>query len=250
MRIALSLLAVMITPLVSGAGQQATFLGIVTDSTTGTPLSGATVSFVEAALADITDDVGGFQVSGIGSGIHTILVRAVGFEPWGMRLQIDVEAGMEVEIGNINLVPSSYELDPIEVEGEAYKLSPGFSGFQHRMRTEDGTFVTIEEIRRLAPQKTSDILKRVPGFRTLEGGTVTSTRGIPSLRQGFDLCATEFYIDGVHSGMDTVDDIMPSSIAGMEIYSGSSTIPATFRGPGNALCGVVAIWTTDGIRGR
>lgn len=235
---------------VAGAGQQATFLGIVSDSTSGSPVPGATVSFVEAALADITDNGGEFHVSGIGSGVHTILVRAVGFEPWGMRLQIDVEDGMEVEIGNINLVPSTYALDPIEVEGEADRVSPGFAGFQHRMRTEDGTFLTIDQIRRIAPQKTSDLLKRVAGFRTLESGAVTSTRGIPSMQSGFDLCATEFYIDGVYSAMETVDDIMPDAIAGIEVYSGSSTIPATFRGPGNALCGVVAIWTTDGIRGR
>ena len=251
MRIVVTLLAIMTIPLATGAGQHATFFGIVTDSTTGLPMPGVTVSFFEAALADITDDQGVFQVAGIGSGTHTILIRAMGYEPWGMRLNIDVQDGMEVEVGNINLVPSSYELDPIEVEGDAYRRSPGFAGFQHRMRTEDGTFITIEDIERLAPHRTSDILKRVAGFRTLESGSVTSTRGVPSIMDGFSLCATEFFIDGVHSGsMDTIDDIMPTAIAGIEIYSGSSTIPATFRGTGNARCGVVAIWTTDGLRGN
>jgi Carboxypeptidase regulatory-like domain/TonB-dependent Receptor Plug Domain len=236
---------------VGAASQQATFLGTVTDSVTGLPLPGATVSFVESARASITDDAGSFTIAGIESGLHTILIRALGYEPWGMRMQVTVTDGMEVEIGHILLVPQSARiLDPIEVEGEAAHRSPGFTGFEHRMRTEEGTFITVEDIRRIAPQNTADLLKRVPGFRTLASGTVASTRGIPSMKDGFDLCSVDYFVDGVHTVMESVDNIMPNAIAGIEVYRGSASIPAAFRGPGNARCGVVAIWTLDGLRGN
>lgn len=90
----------------------------------------------------------------------------------------------------------------------------------------------------------------VHGFKVNRAGDVASLRGIPSLLEGFNSCPVEYYIDGVHSGMESMDNIIPTAIAGIEIYRGPSTTPAIFLGTGNRKCGVIAIWTKHGSRRR
>jgi hypothetical protein len=92
-------------------------------------------------------------------------------------------------------------------------------------------------------------MRRIPGFNvTAEGGTfsVSGGRGVPSISQGFSRCHIDYYIDGVHADGAIIDDVLPTSIAAMEVYSGSATIPPSFRVSGNPRCGVVVIWTKTG----
>lgn len=231
--------------------QQAAFIGLVTDSATGTVLPGISVAAVEAQRVTVTDDKGHFRLEGIETGRHTILVRAFGYEPWAMRFNLTVVPGMEIDLGAVALTgQAATELDPITVEGEEYLNSPSFQAFVRRMRTEKGTFFTAADIESEAPSRTSDLLRKVQGFRTLGTGDIASTRGIPSIRDGFSLCTVEYYVDGIHASLATLDQVSPGSIAGMEIYRGAASTPPIFQGVGNSKCGVVAVWTKGGRPGE
>ncbi len=122
--------------------------------------------------------------------------------------------------------------------------------FLFRMRTEQGTFLTYEDIERIDPVNTSDIIRRVTGFNTTQGGRVTSRRAGTVGLSSFGACEAQYYIDGTRSTAPTIDVILPHTIAGIEIYRGSATVPPIFNSPSDANCGVIAIWTKDGIGGR
>ena len=238
-------------PLPGLTAQHAAFVGVVTDSASGAPLPSVRVTLVELDRHVATDERGVFRLEEIHSGEHTVLVRHVGYEPWAIRLRVNVTEGMEIDLGPVILTQqAAVGLDPIRVEGEEYVNSAGWTAFLGRMRTEKGTFFTADDIRKSAPSRLSDFLRRVEGFRMSPSGDMASTRGIPSISEGFSACAVEYYIDGVHAAMGSVDNIVPSVVAGIEIYRGASSTPHMYRGIGNAKCGVVAIWTMDGVPGR
>lgn len=52
-----------------------------------------------------------------------------------------------------------------------------------------------------------------------------SRRGIPRMSEWSADCVIEYYVDGVFADGSIVDEVLPNAIAGMEVYSGSATIP-------------------------
>lgn len=244
-----AVLAVVLTiPLTA---QKAAFIGIVADSASGSTLSGISVTAVEAQRQTTTDNQGRFRLEGIETGLHTVLVRGMGYEPWALRFNLTVVPGMEVDLGRVVLTGQpALELDPIAVEGEEYLNNPSFQAFQRRMRTEKGTFFTASDIAAEAPARTSDLLRKVQGFRTLGNGDIASTRGIPSIMDGFSQCTVAYYVDGVHASLTTLDNVNPNALAGVEIYRGAASTPHIYQGVGNSKCGVVAVWTKGGRPGE
>lgn len=224
----------------------AAFFGTVVDSATGDPMLGVEITMAEADLHDTTDAAGAFRLEGIRSGEHTIIIRQIGYTVWAQTVTLDVTRPMQVDFGTIVLAGTgAIGLEAITVEGEAFRASMIMDDFLHRMRTEKGTFFTYEDIERANPQQTSDMLRSVPGFNVRPGGRITSRRGTTGL-QSFTECAVQYFVDGVHVTANSLDVVMPRAIAGIEVYTGSSTIPQVFRrGPLDAKCGIVAVWTKD-----
>jgi hypothetical protein len=224
----------------------AAFFGSIADSVSGEPLAGVEISMAEADIHETTGEDGTFRLEGIRSGEHTIIIRQIGYSVWAQTIALDVTQPMQVDFGTIALNPTgAVRLAPITVEGEAFRASTIMTDFLHRMRTEKGTFFTYEDIERTNPQQTSDMLRSVPGFNVRGGGRITSRRGTAGL-QSFTECTVQYFVDGIHVTSTSLDVIMPRAIAGMEVYTGSSTIPHVFRRPRlDAKCGIVAIWTKD-----
>jgi hypothetical protein len=230
-------------------GQQATFVGTVADSLTGAPLAGAYVSFADQVDTVVTGLSGRFELGGAPTGAITVQIRRPGFQSGVVHFEITVTRAVTVDLGTIMLSPLVVELDPVVVEGTELDRQLARVGFFHRMGAEHGTFLTSEEIERRNPSQTSELFRRIPGFRVNQegiGSTVSGGRGIPGISQGFSRCGIDYYIDGVHANGSMVDDVLPNSIAAMEVYTGSATIPPTFRIAGNPKCGVVVIWTKSG----
>jgi hypothetical protein len=230
------------------AAQRVTFVGLVVDSATGAPVSGATLRIGEQDLVATTDIRGQFVLPEVPAGVLELLVQRLGYRAGAMQLELTVERAVRIDLGVIFLTPVTTELDTVEVVGDELNPKLASVGFYHRMRSEKGRFFTQEDIEAINPANTSEVFKRIPGFRVLRNGSIASARGIPSLRRGFDLCEVVYYIDGVHASAPDVDVVIPSSISGIEVYTGASTIPPLFRGTGNPKCGVVAIWTREGKR--
>lgn len=228
------------------AAQRVTFVGLVVDSATGDALPGASVWIDEQSLRTATDPRGRFVLSGVRGGVFELFVQRIGYRIGAVQLELAAHRPVQVDLGVIFLSPLATELDTLEVVGEDLDRKLSSVGFYHRMHSEAGRFFTQEDIEALNPANTSEIFKRIPGFRVLSNGSIASARGIPSMRRGFDLCEVAYYIDGVHASAPNVDVVIPTSISGIEVYTGSSTIPPLFRGSGNPKCGVIAIWTREG----
>ncbi|MFQ5703631.1 MAG: carboxypeptidase regulatory-like domain-containing protein [Gemmatimonadales bacterium] len=222
--------------------QQATLVGVVVDSATGAPLPGADVIVLEQDVRTATDGRGRFVLRGVVDGLFTLFLRSAGYTAGLLQAEIVVVQEVEVDLGTIQLSPLVTELDSVTVEGKIFDSKLSKVGFYHRMHAEKGTFLTREDIELYHPSLTSDVIRRIPGFRVLNNGSVSSTRGVPSVSTGFELCDVQYYIDGVHASAPNIDVVIPAAISGIEVYTGSSTIPQLFRGKGNAKCGVVAIW--------
>ena len=229
-------------------GQQATFVGVVADSLTGDPLAGAVVSALGQEAIVVTGLDGRFEMAGVGSGHVTVVIRRTGFRIGAVELDIAMTRAVTVDLGTIALSPLAVELDPVVVEGAEVDRKLTSVGFFQRMSVEQGTFLTHEEIARRNPRNTSELIRRIPGFRVATDGRVASRRGVPAISQGFSSCDIEYYIDGVHADGSFVDDVLPNAIAAMEVYTGAATIPPAFRVSGNPKCGVVVIWTRTGGR--
>lgn len=242
----LALLAAGLTARPVVVAQQVTFVGLVVDSVTGEPLPGVMVSIAEQELLATTDPRGRFVLAGVEAGVFELLVQRLGYRLGAMHLELAVERPVDIDLGVVFLHPVVTELDPVDIVGDELDAKLTSVGFYQRMHGEKGRFFTQEDITALNPSNTSEVFKRIPGFRVLRNGSIASARGIPSLRRGFDVCEVVYYIDGVHASAPDVDVVIPTSISGIEVYTGSSTIPPLFRGAGNAKCGVVAIWTREG----
>jgi hypothetical protein len=228
--------------------QQAAFVGTVMDSATGLPLAGATVEVVEQGISATTDSSGRFRLDSIRGGNLTVRVRRLGYSPGTVELEFTVTRPITVDLGNFTVSPMATELDPVVVEAEELNARLHKVGFLRRRQTEMGTFFTREDIVQLNPAQTSELLRRVPGFRVHVGGYVSSTRGAPSIQDGFGRCGVQYYIDGVHANGSDLNTVIPRAIAGMEVYTGTASIPPKYRVSGNPKCGVVLIWTRGGGR--
>lgn len=119
-------------------------------------------------------------------------------------------------------------------------------GFYERRRAGAGYFLTREQFSRSSPHSASSVLMMIPVLRaTIRGG-----RRIIELRRGraslsLD-CTPSVLVDGNQVGSTgeiDVDATVPvMEIAGIEVYTGGSQVPARFGATGTA-CGLIAIWT-------
>jgi hypothetical protein len=243
--LAFTLVCLVFPPL---SAQRATFVGVVKDSASGLPVAGAWVEVVEQGIAATTDSGGRFELAGITGGHLTVRVRRLGYSAGEVALELTVTRTVTVDLGDIAMSPVATELDPVVVAAEAMNDRLLEVGFFRRKDTEAGTFLTHEDIAQQNPRWTSELLRRIPGFRVAVGGYVSSGRGVPSIREGFSQCGVQYYVDGVHADGSNLDTVLPRAIAGMEVYTGAASIPTKFRVSGNPRCGVVLIWTQSGGR--
>lgn len=226
--------------------QRVTLVGVVRDSLTGSPIQGVTVWVPQQALATRSSSTGEFILQGVDAGQFEILFRQVGYRVGSIAFELTVPRSATVDLGAVAMVPIATELSALVVTGKEPNDRLRKVGFYDRRRLEAGTFFTQADIAKANPTRTSDLFRRIPGFRIFTDGSIVSTRGIPSISGGFGMCEVDYYIDGLHMMAPDVDVVIPTSISAMEIYRGAASIPPLFRRSNNPKCGVVAIWTRDG----
>nr|MCU0633739.1 hypothetical protein [Gemmatimonadaceae bacterium] len=166
--------------------------------------------------------------------------------------------------------PGTYTL-PFELEGDGRTLAPVTTlarrsrapGFDDRRQTGRGHFFDRVTIDSLAPRMTSELLRRVPSVRLVgsAGGFIPRTRR----SSGMADCPMAIYLDGMQvdnergappappigQGTRSLQSAAPPSVIdaigvdlleAMEVYVGSSEVPAQFNQAGGG-CGVVVLWT-------
>jgi hypothetical protein len=216
----------------------------------------ARVELVDASgrrVAVVTSDSSGeFRFDRVRPGEYSIRATAAGFRDVvtpafaaaaGEPVQILVRMGIDV----VPLAPLEVVTRPVQLHANV-----ALAGFLERsMRRMGGAFIQLEEIEERQPRLISDMLRTVGSFTVFDaaggrslGGTIFNNR---------TQCQPAVFIDnrlvyamsrgrGGWTAYDWVNSVHWSEVAGIEIYSGVSNVPAQFSGS-TAGCGVIAIWT-------
>lgn len=193
----------------------------------------------------MSSDDGGFRFAGLSRGWAQLVVRRLGFRPETLTVEVPQPEGGRIVVP---LTRAPRVLASVAVRAT---VSHGpFAAFERRRAAGFGHFVTRADIERRRPQRTSDILRTVPGLtveRTDNGAVVPRFRNATVGFTGAP-CYPTFWIDGTPLGpaLDT-DALSPAAIEGIELYSGVATVPPALRaGSAPGTCGVVALWTRQG----
>jgi TonB family protein len=142
---------------------------------------------------------------------------------------------------SVRLLPQLTTLAPVQVTGEVAATPAHLADFYRRRASGKGRFVTEQDIKDRSPPNTMDVFRGIPGVDIDSKGI---SRGAIQIRG--NSCLPFVWLDGSPLGAGYFEPSMinPADIAGIEVYSGTATVPAEFMGSGGqGGCGVIAIWT-------
>ncbi|WP_420633958.1 carboxypeptidase regulatory-like domain-containing protein [Candidatus Palauibacter sp.] len=252
--------------LVFGKIRTGRLIGQVLDGRTHQPVATAAVSVAEREEAAETNRRGRFVLSGLPVGDYELSVRHLGYAP--LTHPVTVRRGLTTEV-EVDLSPDPVALEPL-VATVTRPRRLEINGFYERKYWGElvagGTFFTAEDIERRSPLRITHMIADAPGVRLancdMRGHgcklySTTKSRGFSN--QG---CKLNIYLDGniairgskerwsLTSGggtdvnpRESINDlVLPTEIAGIEVYTGAGSLAAEFGGP-DSRCGAVAIWT-------
>jgi len=207
------------------------------------PVPNATVTVQGAKMNAKTATDGTFRIGQLPAGTRTLFVRAVGFVP--TELAIDLTPKQPAVI-SVRLSKAVNNIEGVVTEG-TFGAALKKNGFADRKRMGLGRFLGPDDIARRQPQYFTSLFQTIPGFRvenTATGTTIKSTRDA----QGG--CVT-YWVDGVqfreNQGGELDNYLRPEQLMAIETYS-SSTAPAEFQSVGQTSCAVVVVWTNRTVR--
>ena len=188
----------------------------------------------------LTDVGGGFRFDRLPDGAARLVVRRLGFRPETLTVEVPQLVGGPVVV----LLERAAQPLPLVVVRETRRPTGLASAFERRRASGFGHYITRADIERDNPQRTTELLRRVPGVTF--GGDGSS--GV-QFRNGGAVagrCEPVYFLDGSPAGNAALDldAISPSSIESIEVYNGAATVPAALRSamaPGG--CGAIAIWS-------
>lgn len=216
---------------------QVTIAGVVIEAATRQPVGGALV--VLDTTQQVTSPDGRFRFAAVSPGRRTLRTSHVAYAE---RLEtIDVREGDAIEL-RILLAAEAIRLDPMSVEVRSQRLLD--AGFYERAARGIGLYIHPEQLRESRALHLSDFLARVPGVRRALVNGEESRMDLRGGRSVYLTCETQYFLDGasIRAGAAILDNLVPSNVAGIEIYRGASETPIQFD-HGGAACGAIVIWT-------
>lgn len=124
----------------------------------------------------------------------------------------------------------------VEADRDRARLLAAFEARRHHGGA--GHFVTRDDIEKRHPASLSDILRTVPGI-VVTGREVGRT-GVRFTRS---TCAPQFFVDGLPIESFRTDDMPPSDVEGIELYSSAAGVPAEYNRLRATNCGTILIWS-------
>ena len=187
-----------------------------------------------------SDDAGVGILPRVLPGDRWIRVRRIGYRP--ESLFVRTVAGKSLDT-SLTLARVAVDLAPITVVGRR-EIRGHMAGFYSRQATGSGRFITRAEIEKRNPTNLTDLLRSVPGFRVEARGFRNTVR-IRGSR-----CAPLVWIDGqgLFAAEFDLDSFDPRTFDGIEIYSGSASVPVEFQGNQrmSSSCGTIVLWSRRG----
>jgi len=212
--------------------------GSVHDSA-GAPIPGVQVVIADSPFGVRSDSLGKFRLPTMREGTLDVHFRRMGFDSTTVRTELGRDSVVTLAVV-MNAVAQSLAEQTISADAERMKF---MQGFYDRKSSGFGYFVTRDEIEQRHATQVSDALRMIPGVRVVRAGGRSGVRFSRSTIGSRD-CPPQVYVDGVMAKGMEIDDLTPTDIEGIEVYQGASVIPPQFNDRfGNAICGVIAVWT-------
>ena len=214
--------------------------GTVIDSD-GKPIPDVEIIVVETKTSIRSDSVGKFLLASLEAGDRALRVRRLAYAPVAVTVHVEPKDTIDV---TITLTVVAQTLNAVLVHEDVAHVRI-MRQFEERRKQGFGHFITRREIEDRHPLLLSDMMRRIPGamLRPAAGGR-SVLRFSRALIGGTRDCPPQYWVDGVMVSGFNIDDIMPSDIEGVELYSGVSVIPPEFNNPRSTVaCGLVVIWT-------
>lgn len=205
----------------------------------GNAVDAARVRVEGAGGQAVSSQSGSFLLDSLPEGTHTIDVRAIGFMP--EILAVDLLAGSTAQTA-LTLTRVTAVLDTIRVTGQRVYTGSTLAGVQRRRRTGMGWHMDVEQIEKQHIIFPNDLLFMAPGVFLRGAGPdqYIAMRGLDG-----QMCSATILVDGVRiygDGMALQSLVMMDRIVAVESYHRPAMIPAELPNPQNG-CGLVAFWT-------
>jgi iron complex outermembrane receptor protein len=105
---------------------QYTVSGIITDESSGKPLTGANIQLEHTFLGCTSDVMGHFKLQDMKPGAHTILISYIGYQP--VRMPITIESDSQI---SIRMVPAPLLQEEVTILST--RISHGFAGTSDKL---------------------------------------------------------------------------------------------------------------------
>jgi TonB-dependent receptor len=164
--------------------------GTVTDTTSGSPLPGASLLIQGTSMGAATDVYGKYVIPAIPPGSYTLVVRYIGYK--GREIPIEVKSGSTVE-QNFSLISQALEGEEVVVTAQARGQKAAIN--QQLTSNTIINVVSAEKIHQLPDADAATALSRLPGVSLMNGDQVV-IRGVQAklnqiLINGIELPSTD-----------------------------------------------------------
>ncbi len=207
----------------------------------GRPVNGATVLVYGTDATGKTSENGTFTLSGLPAGTYSAEVRAIGYAP--KRVAVNLSATRAASVA-IPLDQRVQQIQTVVVTAERTKLEKDFTGFLDRVKHGQGHYITEDQLAVRQAIQFTDVLRMTPGMKVVPNGSMGYAV------QGRGNCTPDVYVDGmpILDGASSLNDIVsPNDVSGVEIYNGGATAPVQFQGTaGGGSCGTIVVWSKRG----
>lgn len=249
--------------------------GRVVSDSARLPIADAQASIARLGLTARSDSAGRFRLTGLPSGAHQVVVRALGFATDSTIVET---AGNEVVASEFALKRSAVRLPGQRITApEAPFVSAKMATFRDRQKAGIGHFVTRDMLAKAeGGTPTGDVLSKLPGVNVKRGqskawiatGRAANAQGRCAFcKEGSTdinpadwaagarpACYMDVYIDGILVYADNqrpgvplfdVNTLPPAHIEAMEVYTSAAQVPIQYNRTSSS-CGVLLIWTRVG----
>jgi hypothetical protein len=265
--VALALVLVVLPGLLAAqpAADGVTVSGVVLVDSLERPIADAEVELVGTAYRTRSDSAGAFSLRGIPVGAYRIQLRAVGYAPLVLDVQLSANGLEGVEA---LLRPVAQELERVRIRASLTPTARHLIDFENRRKFGIGKFIDSTRLWAYGgPQAWyRAIVSEVPGMRAMAYGSslalARSSRGPSSImkpmpsgdsgdrRRGAQKgCYLRVIIDGqiryntnVDEPLFDVSNYDGPPIVAAEVYS-AAQLPAEFNRMSDYSCGAIVLWT-------
>lgn len=215
--IAILLLAVQSFTYAQSNSSRGQIRGVITDTTTGSPLFGANAFLKGTSLGSATDMDGKYNITEVPAGSYELVISYIGYRQ--KSFNVKVEGGRTVEL-NVSLLSQAIETQNVTVTAQASGQKSAIN--QQLTSNTIINVVSAEKIHQLPDANAATALSRLPGVSLMNGDQIV-IRGVQAklnqiLLNGIELPSTDintratdlgFISSNLLSGIEVVKAITP-----------------------------------------